>query len=375
MDTKLTKEQRVARVAILLSLRESLTDEELALLQKPYSEWTPNMVKKTGPLARLAEFEDWRAEHTTVETSASQDSEAFVGQDYGDMRDAFDKVGGWTSAELARNAEEHTEEERLAHNLIVGVKMIKLFANKGYTDFGLFARTFASNVPDGYRAARGYIFGMWLSARAQGIKIDAIDEDSANAVLAAVDKRLDEIAPATRETAPAAPETPAATPSIDDGALGQSEEASVEDGTQNTDNEPEAPEEVEEADLQSTIQRLNQTPDGLEAQRLLRKMGVTPHPDKLSVLELAIERAEAEGLDSICQRDALTIWVPEGSAITGINLWMDLYAIQRGMTPEIAERIMEGSPNFSASSDEIASAMVYSLSREQAFELGLLTWE
>ena len=128
-------------------------------------------------------------------------------------------------------------------------------------------------------------------------------------------------------------------------------------------------------DLQSTIQRLNQTPDGLEAQRLLREMGVSPHPDQLSVLELAIERAEAEGLDNIRQRDALTIWVPEDSAITGENLWMDLYAIQRGMTPEIAERIVEEPPNFSASSDEIASGMVYSLSREQAFELGLLTWE
>ena len=73
MDTKLTKEQKAARVAILLSLREPLTDGELDLIQGPSSQWTQAMRDKIGPLVRLAEAEDARAENPPPENAPSQE--------------------------------------------------------------------------------------------------------------------------------------------------------------------------------------------------------------------------------------------------------------------------------------------------------------
>ena len=97
---------------------------------------------------------------------------------------------------FARELDAHTEEERQAHNMIVGAKMVKLFASKGFTDFEQFVRTFAARVPDAYRAARDYIPGMWLTARIQGAKVNPVDESNALSVLEAVDKLLASSKPA-----------------------------------------------------------------------------------------------------------------------------------------------------------------------------------
>ena len=108
--------------------------------------------------------------------------------DLGDAADEFDALGNtmWFSREL----EEHTEEEKQAHNLMVGVKMVKLFASKGYKDFGQFARTFAARLPEAYRVARDYIPGMWLTARITGVNVDPVDENTALETLKAVDAAL-----------------------------------------------------------------------------------------------------------------------------------------------------------------------------------------
>ena len=101
---------------------------------------------------------------------------------------SFDNGIRWFSRELEADA--HTDEEKQAHNLMVGVKMVNLFASKGYKDFGQFARTFAKLAPDAYRAARNYVPGMWLTARITGAKINPIDENAALETLKAVDATL-----------------------------------------------------------------------------------------------------------------------------------------------------------------------------------------
>ena len=124
--------------------------------------------------------------------------------DLGDAADEFDALANemWFSREL----EEHTEEEKQAHNLMVGVKMVKLFASKGYKDFGQFARTFAARMPEAYRVARDYIPGMWLTARITGVNVDPVDENTALEVLKAVDGTLPAVStPKTDEKRPSEP--------------------------------------------------------------------------------------------------------------------------------------------------------------------------
>ena len=124
--------------------------------------------------------------------------------DLGDAADEFDALANemWFSREL----EEHTEEEKQAHNLMVGVKMVKLFASKGYKDFGQFARTFAARMPEAYRVARDYIPGMWLTARITGVNVDPVDENTALEVLKAVDGTLPAVnTPKTDEKRPSEP--------------------------------------------------------------------------------------------------------------------------------------------------------------------------
>lgn len=123
-------------------------------------------------------------------TTTEKPKNGLSGVDLGDIGAEFDNLGNdmWFSRELEDG---HSEEEIQAHNLAIGVKMVKLFASKGYTRFEDFAKTFAARIPDAYRRSRDYIPGMWLTARIMGTTgIEEITEKGALEVLKAVDQAL-----------------------------------------------------------------------------------------------------------------------------------------------------------------------------------------
>ena len=125
-----------------------------------------------------------------TENTPEKPQNGLSGVDLGDIGAEFDNLGNdmWFSRELEDG---HTEEEIQAHNLAIGVKMVKLFASKGYTRFEDFAKTFAARIPDAYRRSRDYIPGMWLTARIMGTPgIEEITEKGALEVLKAVDQAL-----------------------------------------------------------------------------------------------------------------------------------------------------------------------------------------
>ena len=111
-----------------------------------------------------------------------------VGTAFWAFDSSFDNGMRWFSRDLEPDA--HTEEEKQAHNLLIGVKMVKLFASKGYKDFGLFAQTFASRAPEAYQAARNYLPGMWVSARMMGAAVDAATEEQMKSALEETDRAI-----------------------------------------------------------------------------------------------------------------------------------------------------------------------------------------
>lgn len=72
----------------------------------------------------------------------------------------------WFSREL----DEHTDEEREAHNLLMGVKAIRAFAKSGGKAFGDFAATVKAYRPAVYERIKAFMPGMWLNARLGGLK-------------------------------------------------------------------------------------------------------------------------------------------------------------------------------------------------------------
>lgn len=125
-----------------------------------------------------------------TENTPDKPQNGLSGVDLGDIGAEFDNLGNdmWFSRELEDG---HTEEEIQAHNLAIGVKMVKLFASKGYTRFEDFAKTFAARIPEAYKRSRDYIPGMWLTARIMGTTgIEEITEKGALEVLKAVDQAL-----------------------------------------------------------------------------------------------------------------------------------------------------------------------------------------
>lgn len=58
---EMTKEQRMARVGMLFDLKEPLTPEENAALDRPYAEWPETLKAKAGALGELCRIEDERA--------------------------------------------------------------------------------------------------------------------------------------------------------------------------------------------------------------------------------------------------------------------------------------------------------------------------
>ena len=71
---------------------------------------------------------------------------------------------------FARGVDEHTDEEREAHNLLMGVKAIRAFAKSGGKAFGDFAATVRAYRPEVYERIRQFMPGMWLNARLGGLK-------------------------------------------------------------------------------------------------------------------------------------------------------------------------------------------------------------
>lgn len=133
---------------------------------------------------------------------------------------------------FARELEDHTDEEKQAHNLMVGVKMVNLFASKGYKDFSQFAQTFAKLAPDAYRAAHDYIPGMWLTARIMGAKIDSVDEKTALEALKSVDAAMSAAKPAQdapNSAATASAETTQATTPPKHGTRGETISAAADE--------------------------------------------------------------------------------------------------------------------------------------------------
>ena len=61
MDTQLTKNQRMARTAMLLDLRQPITAEENKALDSPYWEWPRSLKVKAGTMGLLVRNEDGMA--------------------------------------------------------------------------------------------------------------------------------------------------------------------------------------------------------------------------------------------------------------------------------------------------------------------------
>ena len=163
----------------------ALTDDELSnrLVAMYHNGWEIEIGDKVGETKPAA------PETKSTETETNEAISEIEGVDLGDVGDEFDALGieMWFGRGLE---EEHSEDEKQAHNLMIGVKMVKLFASKGFKDFSQFAKTFAARIPDAYRAARDYILGMWLTARMMGTNVDPVTEDVAREVLAVIDKAL-----------------------------------------------------------------------------------------------------------------------------------------------------------------------------------------
>ncbi len=131
--------------------------------------------------------------------------------DLGGMGDAFGDLGNqirW----FARDMEERSEEELQAHNLVIVIKMIKIFAEKGGKTFERFARTFAAYCPEPYRHIKNTLPGFWLNASIAGVKIEDIDKQGALAALAAVDADLAAREANDAKTDSVTPEAPAELP-------------------------------------------------------------------------------------------------------------------------------------------------------------------
>lgn len=87
-----------------------------------------------------------------------------------------------------REQNEHTDEERQAHNIVLGVKIIKNFAAKGGKDFGQFARSVKAVAPEVYGRIRNQMPGMWLNAWMGGEKALVVPQaDEYEGILAATD--------------------------------------------------------------------------------------------------------------------------------------------------------------------------------------------
>ena len=87
-----------------------------------------------------------------------------------------------------REQDEHTDEERQAHNIVLGVKIIKNFAAKGGKDFGQFARSVKAVAPEVYGRIRNQMPGMWLNAWMGGEKALVVPQaDEYEGILAATD--------------------------------------------------------------------------------------------------------------------------------------------------------------------------------------------
>ena len=125
-------------------------------------------------------------------------------------------------------------------------------------------------------------------------------------------------------------------------------------------------------ELLATIHELNQRPESIEAADTLKKLGVSPNPGKLWILQLAEAKAEEEDLGSM-HRDDLCIYLPPMTS--GEDLLLDLSNIVEFLTPEIARRLMEEPPNVDLQVDEMIDHLNYSLTREQWEYLGLRTVE
>lgn len=120
---------------------------------------------------------------------------------------------------FARGVDEHTEEERQAHNMVLGVKIIKNFAAKGGKDFGQFARSVKAIAPEVYGRIRNQMPGMWLNAWIGGEKALAVPQaDEYEKILAATDAWN---APARSGAAPSASTEAAQKPHEREEAAGQ----------------------------------------------------------------------------------------------------------------------------------------------------------
>ena len=90
---------------------------------------------------------------------------------------------------FSREVEGRSDEEREAHNLLMGVKAIRAFAKGGGRAFGDFAATVRAYRPEVYERIRQFMPGMWLNARLGGMKdLQERSEAQYQAVLQTVDQ-------------------------------------------------------------------------------------------------------------------------------------------------------------------------------------------
>lgn len=105
-----------------------------------------------------------------------------------DTIDLSDSLGDLGAMWFNREQDEHTDEERQAHNIVLGVKIIKNFAAKGGKDFGQFARSVKAVAPEVYGRIRNQMPGMWLNAWMGGEKALVVPQaDEYEGILAATD--------------------------------------------------------------------------------------------------------------------------------------------------------------------------------------------
>ena len=124
--------------------------------------------------------------------------------------------------------------------------------------------------------------------------------------------------------------------------------------------------------LRNEIKMLNLMPANKAAAEVLRKMGKTPNPAKLSILELAEAKANEAELETLHREDLVT-YIPQGTS--GEDLRFDLSDIVEHLTPEMAKQITEEPPDTDLEAEEMVDCIINSLTIEQWGYLGLRTVE
>ena len=176
-----TKEELPYLIEVQRNYFKANPDQIPPSLRGMYSDIAPKTPKNTTVSAPA----ETPATTPPKATEAAQGGESASG-DTIDLSDSLDDLGAmrWFS----RSVEGYTDEEIQAHNMVLGVKIIKNFAAKGGKDFGQFARSVKAIAPEVYEHIKNQMPGMWLNAWMGGEKSLSVPQtDEYERILAATD--------------------------------------------------------------------------------------------------------------------------------------------------------------------------------------------